>query len=334
MLNPHDDGVTPPVGEQPIVVNPPSSSSQNMASKDFTVTSYMPEATGFWFHMLESDFVAHGITDDPTKVRLTLKALPPDLRLSVMDIVMTEDSNRYTKVKNTITSSSTLPESARIRQILEGERRGTRTMSQFLAHLRNLLGGGTTAHHDSPFLKELIMREIPTNIKYALLVSGKTSLNDIVADTDKILSEFPESNTPVCSIATQEPKPSSLPQHSNNTHSINALTTRMSEMDFRNKTLTQEKDHLNKRIDHLERLVNNLENKLLSEQQSLLARMQKLEQRPTHSYNGNRGRSPSHNRDPSADNRTRCSFHRRFGTNARRCTIPCDMSHQLNQEGN
>jgi hypothetical protein len=215
-------------------------------------------------------------------------------------------------------------------------------MAQFLAHLRHLLGSDTesVAHHNSPFLKEMIMREIPTNIKYALLVNNMTTLTEIVEATDKILTEYPESNIPVNNINSLPPIPTPQPQHNttmhnNTTLTINALTSKMSEMDFKSRALSQEKDHLLKRIDHLERTIHNLEDKMIKEQQSLLTRLQKLEQRPHYNNYGNRGRSTSRRREPSAENRTRCHFHLRFGTNARRCTQPCDMSNIFNnQEGN
>lgn len=113
--------------------------------------------------------------------------------------------------------------------------RGTRTVSQFLVHLQYLRVSEATPHHNCQFLKKMVMRRIPTNIKYALLVDGQTSLNDIVEATNKKKSEFADSNIHVYSIVSDESQFPPQSQNSDTAEIMNILTSRMLEMDFCNK---------------------------------------------------------------------------------------------------
>lgn len=96
------------------------------------------------------------------------------------------------KTENESSDVYTAPAAARVRLVLERERRDSRSMAIFLSAVIKLMGNKT--EDNSPFVRNIIVRDIPPSVKYVILANGVMTLAEIVTAADRVVQEFTRFN--------------------------------------------------------------------------------------------------------------------------------------------
>lgn len=312
---------------------------QQVQTQNYKVdlSTFIKEDPEFWFIIVERELETAGITDSKTKTISLIKVLPPHLRDAAKQIItnLTTLDTPFEDLKTLVIKTTVPPESARITQILERERRGGRKVSVFLQHLR-LLSGGVNSDNN-PFLRSIIIRELPEKIK-VIIASGKTGTLDDIADTaDAILEQLPsldEGANQISNIAheTRDPVPTTpeVPQ-------LCHLTNIMSELKMQGRSQQSEKISSEKQITHLIAVIDKMQDETRRNFSQMSQQISDL-RREVYNKSRDRSRSTSLPRSGNNSNYSRnpgvCWIHQKYGANAYSCKQPCNFRSGHNELSN
>jgi hypothetical protein len=176
------------------------------------VPPFWPEKPAVWLAELEGQFALSGITQDATKFYYVISHLENKYVEEVEDIITNPPpTSRYEKIKAELIKRLSLSEEQGVRQILMHEEMVDRRPTQFLRHLRTLVGPPVP----SDFLRTLWTNRLPPNIRAIIATQGQVALNDVAQLADKIVEVTP----PPC-----------VARVSSSGADINASTTRIDEL--------------------------------------------------------------------------------------------------------
>lgn len=251
---------------------------------------FWPDRPTVWFNQVESQFNLSKITVDETKFHHVVCALETRYAAAVEDILdKPPATGKYDLLKKELIRSLSLSEEQRVRNLLGKEELGDRTPSQFLRHLKSLAG---SIELPDSILRSLWLQRLPPHAQAILQAQSSVSM-DIMAETaDKIL-EVPFFTPPsgVNAIAPTSPLPTPT----------GTVSLSVSEQ-----------------IQELSRQIAALHTRLPPSRQT--------DSFPPRGRNRRRSRDRrSQDASPqySPDREAVCYYHRRFGSDARRCTRPC-----------
>lgn len=138
-----------------------------------------------WFGQVEAQFTARHLTSQATKFGHVLAALPPEVALEIRDIILSPPAERpYDVLKEELIRRTAASEQRRLHQLLNAEELGDRKPTQLLRRMRQLLGDNST---DTPLLKQLFLKRLPTQVQMVLAAAGSISLEEQALLADKIL---------------------------------------------------------------------------------------------------------------------------------------------------
>ncbi|GBM66174.1 hypothetical protein AVEN_68299-1 [Araneus ventricosus] len=132
-----------------------------------------------WFTMLESTFesaISKPITESRTKYNHCVVNIPPDIAMTVRDIIMSPDTtDPYDNLKNEVISRYGESKSQEIRRLLAVEQLSDRKPSELLRVMQRRAENHNVA--DS-LLLELFLQQLPPNVQSILTsISPLTSQN-------------------------------------------------------------------------------------------------------------------------------------------------------------
>lgn len=200
-------------------------------------------------------------------------------------------AQRYTKLKAELIRRLSLTEEQRVRQLLSSEELGDRKPSQFLRHLRSLAGASPINEN---ILRTLWLQRLPSNVQQILKVKPNLSLDDTADIADSIMQVNPPTPSFAVHAATAPP----------------ALRTTAQSAPA---PPVPDGGQFVQRIEELIRMV-----------AALHPRRDSTPKPRTRERSCSRYSRDSANRDASRDRI--CWYHRRFGTDARKCDEPCSMA--------
>lgn len=273
-----------------------------------------------WFAQLEGQFQLAGITSDTTKFYHAMAHLDHQIAAEVEDVITNPpNENKYLALKSELIRRLSVSQEQKEKQLLMHEELGSRKPSQFLRHLLHLAGPNklpesfirtvwssrlpihlqtiVASHPDMPLVKLSELADHVHEIASPSFRIAEVSPNatPMQATSSSALNPFipPQMYSPVA-LATPSTSPAFTPYTAPQQHSpLEAMSLQIAELSRQMAALT---NHV-------------FEERSRSQSRSL-------------NRNNNRARSKSGARSQVRNGV--CWYHRRFGSDATRCTHPCE----------
>ncbi|XP_043500931.1 uncharacterized protein LOC122523322 [Polistes fuscatus] len=258
--------------------------------------TFLSSMPDIWFQQIEYIFKNRRITSDARKFELLFEALTPDVMDKTSDFLRKPpEGDKYNAVKRLILQRLTDSKQKQILRFLNELQLGDRQPSQFLREMRNLTGD--LVHEE--FLRTKFLQSMPTNIRTYLVGCTEVPLGKLADVADAMLESCAESG-------------------------VMAVSHRNAA--FGNQSVRDA------RMDILEEKLNSLILRFDSPSNEL-----RLAQSNNNNYRRSRSRSVYQGQRSPSRSRSQegiCYYHRRFGINAQRCTLPCSFSQTKDKQGN
>ena len=138
-----------------------------------------------WLHVVESQFVTRGITQELTKFHYVVAALTPDLASRLRQIIFNPPStDAYKALKAEILKQTTLTERQRYAVLMRDIELGDGRPTQLLQRLQ-AVAGETISDHG--FLQQIFVEKLPPMVQAVLAVAPPgSSLKELADLADKI----------------------------------------------------------------------------------------------------------------------------------------------------
>lgn len=293
---------------------------------------FMPADPVFWFSLLESIFASKNVTNSRDKFNAVLVALPPHLQLEAkpylqqLTQVPRDDEDRrkqiYDTLKEKIIEITTVPEDRKLQELLDNAQIGTRTPSQFLNYLRNLLGNA--GDENSKILRVIFLRNLPVTIKNILIAQQHENLDGMAQVADLLWESSGSSSQPLDRFSQQYPggvvpTPSASSREGSTPQPMSKITA-------------EQMDEIKGLRDSIEKLTRQIE--LMKVEFSGSIQTIKSEIRDLRNAQVAHRQGVSVSRQSTAGGRSGgnqasvsyCYFHKRFGSSAFKCESPCSFS--------
>ncbi|XP_035733837.1 uncharacterized protein LOC118446832 [Vespa mandarinia] len=255
-----------------------------------------------WFIMAEAKFAIHGIIDDKVKYLTVLKALDHDTIEQISDIIRQEPTtDKYKTLKNVIISRLSDYRQNQVKKLLCETTLANKTPSQLLRQMRELADGSA----DDTILHQLWLERIPAHIKPHLITTSQFPLDTIAEFADRFyeLMPYDQQNNQVMATSARYPVSPTLQDIDSKLMEIQkSLITCMMEIN----ELKLQQQNTQQQLQQLT---------LLKQQNQQL----QAQQFPMH-HNRSRTRSLT----PTCNDI--CYYHQRFGSEAKRCILPCKFA--------
>lgn len=153
---------------------------------------FIPTDPALWFKMVESTFelaVPKAITESKTKYNYCVSHLPPDIAMTVRDVILSPDvTDPFLMLKNEVIARCGESKSQEIRRLLTGEQLGDRKPSELLRVMQRRAESHSIA--DS-LLLELFLNQLPSNVQSILASINDLSPQKAAEIADKIMDISP-----------------------------------------------------------------------------------------------------------------------------------------------
>lgn len=153
---------------------------------------FIPTDPALWFTMIESTFqlaVPKPITDSRTKYNYCVSHLPPEIAMTVRDIILSPDSaDPYKNLKDEIVLRCGETKSQEIRRLLAGEQLGDRKPSELLRFMQRR---AENQNVPDSLLLELFLQQLPSNAQFILASVQDLTPNKAAEIADKVLDISP-----------------------------------------------------------------------------------------------------------------------------------------------
>ena len=275
-----------------------------------------------WLELAEMAFTISGEYTDEQKNYFVLSTLPSPLVNDVYDFIKRDADNRpsYIDLKNFIIQHTSIPTQEKIKQLLNDAYLGDRKPTQFLRHLKDLVGNPNDANSD--IVRSIFLQRLPVNISMIIAPHPNLTLDQLAIMADNIQSQMD------CSRPTAMANRKSERRHDFNADDIFDLTASINSL----KLETQNTADTNKQL--ITAMQNQLTNFITTANNAiseLKREVDYLRERNRFSRSRSRDRSFSRDRTQQSQNGL-CFYHNRFGNNARACQNPCNFYNQSNNQ--
>ncbi|ROT72546.1 Gag-Pol polyprotein [Penaeus vannamei] len=165
-----------------------------------------------WFFQVEQEFLLRNITTQTTKFRLLITNLPPELLLTVGDLLHNHRCATYDELKEAILRRAAPNTLTALTSFLSSDAADNRTPTEILHHFQRLLTRtGTTLPPD--VMHSLFLKRLPADIQQILLVSI-APLEQLALQADAMLvARAPTSSITTVSAATSAVTLAALAAH-------------------------------------------------------------------------------------------------------------------------
>ncbi len=177
-----------------------------------------PGGVGVWLEQVELRLQLAGIPDERTKYAYLASSLPAEITSQVYDLITTEPtSNPFTTLIERIRSEFEPTDTAQVKKLLDGLKRGNTKPSLFLREMRDL----AKKRVDDVVLRQLFYGQLPANVAETLTLTNVTDLDLAAQAADRAWER--ESQASVSAISERKTETSADPK-------IDALTEQLSKL--------------------------------------------------------------------------------------------------------
>ena len=142
-----------------------------------------------WFAQAEAHFCSHQIQSQKVMYSYIVTTLPMDIAEEVSDLILeAPKENPYDTLKEALISRTGVSDQRRLDELFGNIEIGDRSPSQFLRHMKKLLGNRQL---DDEIIRQLWMKRLPVRIREVLAVFGPVSLDELALAADKMLEANP-----------------------------------------------------------------------------------------------------------------------------------------------
>jgi len=139
-----------------------------------------------WFLQVEQEFLLRNITAQTTKFRMLVTNLPPELLLTVGDLLNDQRYATYDELKEAILRRAAPNPLAALSSFLSSDTTDNRTPSEILRHFQRLLTR-TSMTFPPDVMRSLFLKRLPADIQQILLVSD-APLEQLALKADAIIA--------------------------------------------------------------------------------------------------------------------------------------------------
>ncbi|XP_064468640.1 uncharacterized protein LOC135381876 [Ornithodoros turicata] len=277
-------------------VHPPPPSNPSLSALAVKLPQFFDRNPAVWFIQAEALFHLAGVTSQLTKSYHVTSALTPTAADEVYDVLANPSpTTPYDQLKQALLQRTTSSSRSRLQQLLSAEELGDRRPTQLLRRMRQLLGGNS-ATMDDVLLRELFLQRLPQNVQMVMATAANMSLDQLATLADAVV----EVATPSIA-ATAAPQhlvpptpsaaasPSGSPQLEELCHEFRALASLIAASHAPPPQTRQP------------------------------YRRRRFSRSPRR-YSPSRSNSRDRDGSPTT---TICWYHRKFGSEARHCQLPC-----------
>ena len=260
---------------------------------------FIREDIDFWFYLLELRFPEN--LSESMKLHELISLLPVDITTSVKGALRDASSSPapYTSLKRAILQKHSVSTEDRIAQLLQHQSLGDRTPSEFLSHLKSLLGSTSLSPSETSLLRQRFLQQLPTTTREILVAFRNASLDELAESADSIFRLHQHNS-------------SNQLQYPLNPHLHNPVATVSLD-----SAIERRFENLERRVDELSNLVRQL----------TYSRPSRPPERHRHTspassshHTTSRSRSSSQARKNDL-----CWYHSNFGIKASKCIEPCSF---------
>lgn len=152
-------------------------------SVSLKLPQFWPLDPTLWFTQIEKQFDTKRITSSVTKFNHVVAVLEPEIATKVRNAILNPDStDPYTSLKNAMLDKCRPSREQRMRQALQTDVLGDRKPSELLADLERTLDGINAGE----LLLSLFLERLPPQIKFHLIATGKTDVNELAGLADNL----------------------------------------------------------------------------------------------------------------------------------------------------
>lgn len=293
----------------------------NPINMHIKLPSFTPDNPDLYFKIVESIQFNYKLNESELFLNLFV-SLPNAIQALSKHLLESSAKNHIAELKKIINTQYKLPIEDRIKKLILSTKMGDLTPSQYLQHIRDILGEDAVKHEN--LIRNQFLASLPSSIApFIELFSKDCDLRSIAlaadkapAYTNKVANEIQSKPSPV------ESRMESLEAKINNMNRQENF-----EMSNFKRDLESQISNLIQQIYVTQSSLNDLKNSFDSEM-----RYRSRSQSRFNSQNRSRNRNnPSFSRN---NNNGQCYYHFKFKQNARRCVAPCSYNQNNNQNQN
>lgn len=144
---------------------------------------FYKEDPTLWFSIVENALAYAGVTRDQMKFQYVVSYADPIIIPLIADLIKNPPAtNKYNAIKERIISAFAEPTSTRLNRLFKGLTLGDKKPSHYLQELKDL----ADKHCDNEVLKSLLLGQLDTSTRIALLASGEDDVEKLALLADKI----------------------------------------------------------------------------------------------------------------------------------------------------
>lgn len=270
--------------------NENTNSNLNLQFASIKIPPYWSNRPDLWFLHVETQFRMRNITASNTKYDHVLAALPPETMELVADILLNPPTtNKYDSLKTALLTRSRDSEERRFDALFNKMELGDAKPSELFRQMEALAQGNSLVN--TSLLRKLWLNKLPSSLQACIIaVENSHSQEEVFTIADRIHDSTASSKiSAVTRNSESHSNTQSLQRMVEDLQAkLSRLESRMSRSTDRNRSNSQQRNH----------------NRNFSRKRSS-------------SNQGSKNRQTTHNR---------CWYHRKFGTDAKKCIPPCDKA--------
>lgn len=271
------------------------------------IPSFWTNRPELWFLHVETQFRMKNITTSSTKYDYTVSALQPETMEIVADILLNPPAtNKYENLKNTLLSRSRDTEERRFDALFNKMELGDAKPSELYRQMESLAQGNSLVNNS--LLRKLWLNKLPGSIQACVIaIEGSHSDTEIFSIADRIHDSALTTKVYALGVNNGNSRTESLQQ------TVENLQNRLNNLELRNSR---------------NNIANNANPQHGYRRRSFNKNQSNVQQR-NRSFSRHRSNSQSSNsftRLPQSSNQ--CWYHRKFGANAKKCTLPCTKANE------
>ncbi|XP_018023935.1 uncharacterized protein LOC108679734 [Hyalella azteca] len=293
-----------------------------------------------WLKLCNFAFNAYSVNNIDQKCYLVLLALPMELQCELANLIVDAPNveDKFELLSDNLIKLTYVPESTRMKSLLNHTSMGDKTPSEYLRHLRQV--AGTSQDKDSPLLRTIFSEEVFSFIRTVVAHMTVQSLDCLAETADNIhlaIRSDANLNHLTANFDPNDPSLSGLHLQSQQKHASpllpnSDLATSIHSLQLDVKKYMAQSQANQDSLRELNKMLRTLSAAIVQLQQQITTLQLQMTCNPVRN-NGYPSRSSSR---PSTNDPSMCYYHARFGNQSLRCRKPCSWVSETrsNDSGN
>ena len=160
------------------------------------IPPFWPKDPELWFHQVDAQFAAKGITNTKTKYNHIVAAISPDIAALVRELIQSPPADDpYKALKDRIIERTGPTRQQQIHELLRPQSVGDRRPSVMLQEMKQQMGQDA-----GDLLRELFLKRLPQNMSLMLSAFPNDTIDELARKADGMYNSIAAKPTPVIHI--------------------------------------------------------------------------------------------------------------------------------------